>query len=372
MSSACSTSTTRTTIDLRTRSQALRGTDEPDTLRELIDSQYAEAALASGLGVPASEIFLELVSRTRASRAESTPMFRTQVCRDIVGNTICADLLDYLHRDWYHLGKPRPFDNRLLDYFEIRVNNSGEAGLVVNLREGAEVRLDAVTAIFELLESRYQLGEVALFHRTKLAASAMLERLVAEIADATNDNKWFAKQLDQLLECTDEEMVDLLVRLGQDVAKAAKGDRGPRLRRVLYLGRSLRYRQLHKQVVAFKSFELPKSLTFVRKSLGGVQGADNRLATCRSLERDFHLPPGSVVVYCPAQAPHAKIARVQALIHERVDPLSVLEDEGNDPAMTSGLLHAQQKRFDRLWRIQVSISPRGASAIVGSAYFVRF
>ena len=40
------------------------------------------------------------------------------------------------------------------------------------------------------------------------------------------------------------------------------------------------------------------------------------------------------------------------------DPLLVLEDEGNDPAMTSGLLHAQQKRFDRLWRIQVSICAR--------------
>jgi len=41
------------------------------------------------------------------SIAEHLPL---QVCRDIVGNTICADFLDYLHRDWYHLGKPLYFD----------------------------------------------------------------------------------------------------------------------------------------------------------------------------------------------------------------------------------------------------------------------
>src|SRR4051794_17639798 len=43
-----------------------------------------------------------------------------RVCRDLIGNTICADLLDYLHRDWLHLGKPKHFDDRLLEYLEIR------------------------------------------------------------------------------------------------------------------------------------------------------------------------------------------------------------------------------------------------------------
>ena len=31
---------------------------------------------------------------------------RASVCTNIIGNTICADLLDYISRDWYHVGKP--------------------------------------------------------------------------------------------------------------------------------------------------------------------------------------------------------------------------------------------------------------------------
>jgi HD superfamily phosphohydrolase len=334
------------------------GAAELHSLRVLIDVEYDEAAKATGLGLSASEVFLELVSKSRADVAKESPNFRMRVCRDIVGNTICADLLDYLHRDWYHLGKPRPFDSRLLDYFEIRQNqdNHEDTRLVVNLRGGSEVRLDAVTAIFELLESRYQLGEVALFHRTKLTASAMLERLIAEIGDAAGGRSWFEGNLDLLLECTDEGMLDLLVSKGKEVAAGVGGRRGARLNKILGLGRSLRLRQLHKKVVAFKSFELPTSTTFVRETLGGHQGASRRLAVCRSLETDFHLDPGSVVIYCPAKAPHAKIARVQVLIHGRIDALSELEDEGTDPAMTGGLLDSQQRRFDRLWRVQVSIS----------------
>ena len=45
---------------------------------------------------------------------------RLGVCRDIVGNTICADFLDYLYRDWYHLGKPLYYDRRLFQYMEVR------------------------------------------------------------------------------------------------------------------------------------------------------------------------------------------------------------------------------------------------------------
>jgi len=50
---------------------------------------------------------------------------RLEVCRDMISDTICADLLDYIHRDWYHVGKPRPFDDRLLQYMEIHRGISG-------------------------------------------------------------------------------------------------------------------------------------------------------------------------------------------------------------------------------------------------------
>ena len=62
-------------------------------------------------------------------------------------------------------------------------------------------------------------------------------------------------------------------------------------------------------------------------------------------------------MYCPAEVPHAKIARVQVLIHGQLGELAALEEDRNDPAMTCGLLTAQRKRFEGLWRAQVSVSP---------------
>jgi HD superfamily phosphohydrolase len=349
-----------------------RDAGEPRTLRELIDSNYVEAANASGLGLTASEILLELISKDRVGHDLSTEIFRMQVCRDIVGNTICADLIDYLHRDWHHLGKPRTFDARLIEYFEIRhdTKKPADARLVLNLRQGAEVRIDAVTAVFELLESRYQLGEIALFHRTKLTASAMLERLVAEIADLVGDRGWFQQQLDHLLECSDEELIQKLVALGEDAAKAVGGAKAARMRRVLPMARALRYRQLHKQVVARNTFDLAGRTSFVRSTLGGDAGAASRLSTCRSLEEDFGLPDGSVVIYCPGAAPHAKIAQVKVFVHGEVQELATLEDSGVDPALTGGLLKAQMNRFDRLWRFQISLS-RGAIQLLRSQELMR-
>jgi HD superfamily phosphohydrolase len=350
------------------------------SLRSLIDSLYASEAAASGLGISASEIYLELVSKSRCrpDRTEPVPTsseFRMQPCRDIVGNTICADLLDYLHRDWHHLGKPREVDRRLLEYFELRedADSAGDVHLVIDLRERANVRLDAVTAVFELLESRYQLGEVALYHRTKLTASAMLERLVAEVADAADDEKWLSRHLDRLLECSDEELVQWLVVEGERLAAKAKGERAGRLRQALVLGRSLRYRELHKQVVAFNAFELAGGVPFVREALGGANGARRRLSDCRSLERDFHLPAGSVVLYCPARAPHAKIAEVQVLVHEQVLKLADLEGpESPDQTLTAGLMQAQLLRFNRLWRVQVSVSEVAKRQLISEQTFADF
>ena len=312
-----------------------RGVDSGTSLRTLVDQLYGPDAELTGLDKSASEIFLDMVSKSRTDVKTQTAKFRLSVCRDIVGNTICADLLDYLHRDWWHIGKPRDFDSRLLDYLEIREADFPllDSRIVVNLREKAEIRSDGVSAIFDLLETRYLLGEVALFHRKKLTASAMLERLIAEISDASNDDDWFEARLDELLECSDEEMIQMLLRLGEGLCDTGglSEDRRTRLSGCLLLAHRLRYRQLYKKVLAFKSHELSSSMQFVQENLGGANGKSNRLNSCRALEEDFHLPQGSVVIYCPNRAPHAKIAKVQVLVNGRVEQVAVLDSEQADP-----------------------------------------
>jgi HD superfamily phosphohydrolase len=362
------------------------GVEVEQTLREVIDEHFGADAVATGLRnqktdapLSATEVVELLVSK-EPPLVIANPDFRHGVCRDIIGNTICADLFDYLHRDWYHIGKPRFFDTRLFEYLEIRARETSgaqrEANLVINLRSGHRVRTDAVTAILDLLESRYQLAEIALFHRTKLSAAAMLERAIAEIGDhyPSGMDGLLAELPEVLLDSTDTEMLD---RLGER-AQRALDETGPAetgkraaLQGALRLTKSLRLRRLHEVLGSAFEYELPRAAKQLQDTYAGPQttsakeknrkasarkGAENRKHAVRLLEGDFGMKPGSLVMYCQSRSMNTKIARVRVLIHRDVYPLEEFEaNERTDRGITGGHLNAQKDRFRRLWRIQFGI-----------------
>ena len=145
---------------------------------------------------------------------EDLANLRLKVCRDIVGDTICADLLDYLHRDWYHLGKPRFFEKRLFQYMQIRKTQSPGGRLTISYGGRARPKRDAISSVLELLESRYNLAEAVLFHPTKCSAAAMLERGIAELAQSMpNDERktWLNDLEEELLDYSDEQMLSVLL-----------------------------------------------------------------------------------------------------------------------------------------------------------------
>jgi HD superfamily phosphohydrolase len=346
------------------------------TLRELINAEYTvEARSISGApqGTSAaadltpSEVLLLLISKDHCQAAD-TPQFRLRVCRDIIGNTICADLLDYLHRDWLHVGKRRELDLRLLEYTEIRRSIRPAAPLdtrlVINLRGAHRVRTDAVTAILDLLESRYQLAEVALFHRAKLCAAGMLERAISELADcAKAEPEWLSQLPEKLLDFSDCE---LLGYLAQECTRLMpRTDKNPlteRLRGARKLVTDLRVRHLHKELLTRFAYQLSgraKNIQtlYVGSSEPGSakQAARNRLDAVQHLESDFGLPPGSIAMYCPPKKMNTKIAEVQVLVHQDVYALDAFESESDDRDVTGGHLRAQQKRFQRLWRVMFAI-----------------
>jgi HD superfamily phosphohydrolase len=357
------------------------GASYSTTLRSLIDRLFAGEASASGLtteGRPltGSEVFSLLVSKDfELPDAKSNADFRLDVCRNIIGNTICADLLDYLHRDWLHVGKPRYFDTRLFEYTEIRVRETDdgpEAHLVINLRGGNRVRTDAVTGILDLLESRYQLFEIALFHRTKLCAAAMLERAVAEVADAYSKgaSAFLAGLPSTLLDRSDEEMLSLLEGQATESSnETTESGAKLRLAGAASLFHKLRLRELHKELRTAYEYNLADVALDVQDRYAGPQavpdrmeraqsGARNRLAALRLLEADFGMPAGSIVMYCPPRGMSTKIAEVEVLIHSHVHTLDRFERTHGDQGVTGGHLRAQEQRFRRLWRILFAIDPK--------------
>lgn len=341
------------------------------TLRQVIDEKYAVEAQQAGQvdesGKPysASELLVRLISRDHKD-ARSTPgsEFRIGVCRDLVGNTICADLLDYLHRDFLHLGKPLQFDPRLLEYLEIRtreVEGEREDRLAINLRGAPRPRPDAVTAILALLESRYQLAEIALFHRVKNAASGMLERAIAEYRDTFSEAERLAAVAaltPRLLECSDLEMLSLF----ESELLGRRNDRNrTRVNGAIDLLRRLRVRRLHRDLDILYQDEVggPEAARVIVERFCGRP--EQRLTTLRTLEQDFDLAPGDVVMYCPALEMNTKLAQVGIYFNGVVDSLANLDTENGN--LTGGHLYAQQQRFRRLWRISFAINENAYSRL---------
>jgi HD superfamily phosphohydrolase len=327
------------------------------TLANIIDSHYAKYLPISLKDKITPSRIVRLLIRKEPSPGKDhyqklsqilgeSKEIRSEVCRYMIGNTICADLLDYLHRDWYHIGKARPFDDRILQYMEIRVGNPDK--FVISLGRRPKIRTDAISAILELLEWRYSLAESVLFHRTKLSAAAMLDRALFELWGKTDED------IEQfLLPLTDEEM---LVRCRERAESQAKGHDSAEIakkllvaleRRELFSHLSTRfYDDLHPDIVAdiertYGSSDNPK------------QSSMNRNRVLRVLESDFDIPPGSIAMYCPGSV-NAKIAMVQIAVGDDIAHFSEYERKHNNQ-LSGGHLDAQMQRFRRLWRVHFFI-----------------
>jgi HD superfamily phosphohydrolase len=124
------------------------------------------------------------------------PMFQPFMS-DIVGNTICSDLLDYLPRDRVNLGMEARRHDRLQRYFTIRRgglhHNEGYRMSIMVTRAGhGGQRRDVASAVLGIMRERFEMAEAVYYHHKKAAASAMLAKL-AEISDMVDAD---ADQLD--------------------------------------------------------------------------------------------------------------------------------------------------------------------------------
>lgn len=96
---------------------------------------------------------------------------------DIVGNTICADLLDYLERDHASSGLPIALGRRFVSAFYVMPSGDPENGqhMILNItRPDGRERTDVVTEVLKYLRYRYELSERVLVHHAKLSADAMI------------------------------------------------------------------------------------------------------------------------------------------------------------------------------------------------------
>ncbi len=107
---------------------------------------------------------------------------------DIVGNTICADLMDYLQRDHLYTGLPLAVGHRFVNAFYVMSGDHVHypKRMVVRIERAGHQRADVVTELVKYLRYRYELTERVLTHHAKAGADAMIGKLL----EMWSDEEW--------------------------------------------------------------------------------------------------------------------------------------------------------------------------------------
>ena len=149
---------------------------------------------------------------------------------DMLGNTICADLLDYAIRDSHYAGVKTDFDTRIIRYLAL-CSASGDYSPTHNpcIRLCTRlftnrIRYDVLSDLSSVLRSRYRLSQIVLFYPTKCAASSLLSTalMLLGVRVSQGHPRWI-----QTL--TDRELIfviyEIINTLEESISDDTKGER---------------------------------------------------------------------------------------------------------------------------------------------------
>ncbi|HED64453.1 MAG TPA: HD domain-containing protein [Planctomycetes bacterium] len=161
------------------------------------DSAYRfERALApeTRLGARLEELGLRRDVLATLLGDDAVPAYWSQIMSD----TICSDILDYLARDAYFTGLRLGVDARVRNYFRI---HRASGNLYIDLAKRDLLREDILSEIVRLLEARYYFSERVYYHHAKVAAGALVSRAVelAVRADLVREEDFYDRTDESLL-----------------------------------------------------------------------------------------------------------------------------------------------------------------------------
>jgi hypothetical protein len=207
--------------------------------------------------------------------------------REILSDTICADILDYLRRDAYFTGLNLVYDDRVVHYFMV---DRASGHLFVDVAKRGLVRADILSELLRVLDARYFFSERVYYHHAKVAAGAMLSLAV--------ETALLAGGLDPagLFDQTDDSLVGLLAAHppADPYASARHGE----------LLARYRSRQLLKRACVFPLYanrDIQEAL--LERFFAPGRHADRAAfeAAVRDRVAARGLAPPIVLLYCPAR-----------------------------------------------------------------------
>lgn len=298
--------------------------DSPERFEERLGSgsELGRVLRAQGLH---DDVLRILVAEASPADAQPVPPYWSQV----VSDTICSDILDYLARDAYYTGLRLSVDDRITSYFKV---DRKSGNLYIDLAKHNLLREDILSEIVRLLEARYYFSERVYYHHAKVAAGALVARAV-ELALAHG-----RVAEDAFYDATDASILDALERSVEGASPEVAGG-------VRAMTDRLRNRKLPKRVCVFPRYanaDVQDQLVerfFARERHAERRAAEERIAELAEFATGRR---PEIIVTCPARRMQLKEAQthvrwpgeieIRPLAHysERVPRLADLERSYRD------------------------------------------
>lgn len=320
----------------------------------LIDSEIGDCLRVS-LG---GELFKELLETLQAKDDEDFAKLRYPYVGDIIGNTVCADLLDYVERDLAACGMPVAIGDRFLDYLTLTTDDEPDPvnrrRVVLNLDKRNMPRPDVESEVIKVLNYRYELAERVYFHHAKNAASVMIGRAVQEAGLATGKESTGAA--DSLFHwLSDEMLLHALANpaaasaFGVEIKGSAVGDRNL----AADLAKGVLDRRLFKIAYLGVHDDLASRVDSI---CAKYEDPEQRRAFEDHVADRAGLPHGSVLLHVPRRKMMTKAADVRV----RTSAGDVLKLAAWDE-QHSRRVGALNDAHKRLWRVTVFLRPENLS-----------
>lgn len=328
------------------------------------------------LAPEAADILREDIRAVLKSKGEAVIDLKYPFVHDLVGNTICADLIDYVRRDMYYCGLTETCGDRYLKYIAVfpvrrigpasddspglrpvRVNEKAfETRLVDGESEWCHVVLmsyrynerglavskpDVFGEAIDLVRRRLAIAQKLYFHRTKIAASAMLAEAAVSAGLSSAMDIW---------EFSDAEVLKYLTQSKDGRAsKLASRIRDRKLLKPIY---RVSYHPQDGSSSAASVWEAYKRFLGFKDRHTLVDRLETLITNAVPSSADGAL--GCVAISCPDRKMGLKAFDMLVMSGPKAD-IRKLQVSEHPP--TQGEIKAIQDTHEYLWRLEVFIDP---------------
>lgn len=282
--------------------------------------------------------FLIKILSTKNAYSLDKPYFR-----QIIEDTLSADLLDYSRRDAYFTtGVIRQWDERIYDHIAVALYGGRPCLVAKIIDEEGKLTESAITELTNLLYIRYVLNERVYFYPTKIAADSLLAKSVRCLLMSESMEPTKFKNVSK--DMSDEELVNYLAE--SDVPEAS------------FYANRLRNRELPKLAHDFKpndlaSYQKDKIAHYCR----GFAYFDKWLECEEKIAQKAETDPHNIIIYC------------HDLDMQKKKPDFLIQDEQSEPRPLSQHERMKQEtraiatKHENLWRCYVFSVDRSEESI---------